>query len=46
MVKKEENCAVNRLCDVAMMFKLDGSDRAYVKVAPQVHIRYNLHVVH
>ena len=31
---------------ILLILKLDASDRAYVKVLSQVHIHYDLHVVH
>ncbi len=33
-------------CRILLILKLDASDRAYVKVLSQVHIHYDLHVVH
>jgi len=40
------DCAIYWSCRTLLILKLDASDRAYVKVQSQVHIHYNLHVVH
>ncbi len=40
------DCAIYRSCRTLLILKLGASDRAYVKVQSQVHIHYDLHVVH
>jgi len=40
------DCAIYWSCRTLLILKLDASDKAYVKVQSQVHIHYDLHVVH